>query len=114
MSRSLAASRFADDPQLEAALNDTTDSHVIFDGGGVLPRSNGPHVLLLQESLLAMRFPLPDHGADSDFGTETKVAVAMFQIEAGVERRLDLPGSIGQSEATSCSAGHTHGFRTRG
>jgi hypothetical protein len=91
MALTLNSARFAGVPQLEAALNDTTDSHVIFDGGVVLPRSNGPHVRLLQESLLAMGFPLPQYGADSDFGTESTIAVSMFQIEGGVERRLDLP-----------------------
>jgi Putative peptidoglycan binding domain len=91
MAKRLTAQRFADVPELEASLNDTTDTHVISDGGGVLPRSNGPHVKRLQESLLAMGFDLPQFGADGDFGTETKVAVAAFQIEAGVERRPDLP-----------------------
>ncbi len=91
MSRDLAAQRFAGIAALEAALDDTTDSHVVFDGGGVLPRANGPHVRAIQESLLAMGFPLPEFGADSDFGLETEVAVSMFQIDAGVERRPDRP-----------------------
>jgi hypothetical protein len=94
MSKDLAAQRFAGTPQLEAALDDTTDSHVVFDGGGVLPRANGPHVRALQESLLAMGFPLPEFGADGDFGLETKVAVSMFQIDAGLERRPDLPDQM--------------------
>ena len=88
---SLTAERFIDVPELEAALNDDTDSHVIFDGGGILPRSNGPHVKRIQESLLAMGFELPEFGADGDFGTETTVAVAAFQIDAGLQRRPDLP-----------------------
>src|SRR4051812_23614197 len=91
MAARLTAQRFADVPELEAALSDTTDTHVIFDGGGVLPASVGPHVKLLQESLLAMGYPLPEHGADATFGLETKTAVTMLQIDAGVQRRLDLP-----------------------
>ena len=44
---------------------------------------NGPHVQLLQESLLAMGYALPGFGADGDFGDETDAAIRQFQTDAG-------------------------------
>jgi Putative peptidoglycan binding domain len=78
----LTAARFAGVPELEEAFSDTTDTKDIWDGGGNLPRSEGHHVALLQESLLAMGYGLP-HGADGLYGDETTAAVTQFQIDAG-------------------------------
>jgi hypothetical protein len=78
----LTAARFAGVPELEEAFSDTTDTKDIWDGGGNLPRSEGRHVALLQESLLAMGYALP-HGADGIYGDETTAAVTRFQIDAG-------------------------------
>jgi Domain of unknown function (DUF4157)/Putative peptidoglycan binding domain len=53
---------------------------------------NGPHVKLLQESLLAMGYALPAFGADGDFGDETKAAILQFQRDAGAK---DIDGIVG-------------------
>jgi hypothetical protein len=78
----LTAARFAGVPELEEAFSDTTDTKDIWDGGDHQPRSEGRHVALLQESLLAMGYALP-HGADGIYGDETTAAVTHFQIDAG-------------------------------
>ena len=53
---------------------------------------NGPHVKLLQESLLAMGYALPAFGADGDFGDETKAAILQFQRDAGA---MYIDGTVG-------------------
>jgi hypothetical protein len=90
MARRLTAERFVDIPELEDALDDTTDSQAVFDGDGSVPPSTGVHVTRLQESLIAMGYDLPK-GATGIFDLDTKVAVSVFQIDAGVERQPDLP-----------------------
>ena len=79
----LTAARLAGVPELEEAFSDTTDTKDIWDGGGRQPRSVGPHVRLLQESLLAMGYELPRFGADGIYGDETTAAVTQLQIDAG-------------------------------
>jgi hypothetical protein len=79
----LTAARFAGVPELEETFSDTTDTKDIWDGGGDQAPSAGPHVVLLQESLLAMGYELPKYGADGIYGSETTSAVTQFQIDAG-------------------------------
>ncbi len=79
----LTAARLAGVPELESAFVDVTDTKDIWDGGGLKPPSVGPPVALLQESLLAMGYPLPRGGADGRYGAETTAAVVRFQVDAG-------------------------------
>jgi peptidoglycan hydrolase-like protein with peptidoglycan-binding domain len=53
---------------------------------------NGPHVRLLQESLLAMGYTLPAFGADGDFGDETEAAIIQFQMDAGATLKDGIVG----------------------
>lgn len=79
----LTAARLAGVLELEEAFTDTTDTKDIWEGGGVQPPTAGPHVTLLQESLLAMGYALPRYGADGIYGPETTAAVMQLQIDAG-------------------------------
>jgi peptidoglycan hydrolase-like protein with peptidoglycan-binding domain len=79
----LTAARFAGVPELEETFSDTTGMKDIWDGGGREPQSSGPHVVLLQESLLAMGYELPKFGADGIYGSETTATVRQFQVDAG-------------------------------
>src|SRR5262245_44385226 len=81
--KKLTAARFAGVRELEEAFSDTTDTKDIWDGGGAQPQSVGPHVVLLQESLLAMGYELRRYGADGIYGSETTAAVTQFHIDAG-------------------------------
>jgi len=53
---------------------------------------NGPHVKLLQESLLAMGYALPAFGADGEFGDETEAAIIQFQRDG---RAAKIDGIVG-------------------
>ena len=79
----LTAERLAGVPELEDAFSDATDTKDIWGGDGTQPRSVGRHVRLLQESLLAMGYQLPRHGADGIYGDETTAAAMRLQIDAG-------------------------------
>ena len=72
----LTATRFAGNVTLEAAFDDelliSVSSH-----------RRGAHVRLIQESLLAQGYTLPQFGADGIYGAETKAAVKVFQRDAG-------------------------------
>lgn len=46
----------------------------------------GSDVKMLQETLLQMGYPLPDYGADSSFGSETKTAVKSLQKDFGLKQ----------------------------
>ena len=79
----LTAARLAGVTELEEAFTDWTDTKDVWDGGGQQPASVGQHVVLLQESLLAMGYELPRFGADGIYGSETTAAVMRLQIDAG-------------------------------
>ncbi|MDW7693782.1 DUF4157 domain-containing protein [Flammeovirgaceae bacterium SG7u.111] len=81
----LAATRFSGNSILER----------VFDGQITISknsRRSGTHVRLIQESLLALGYTLPIHGADGVFGSETEAAIRLFQIDMGA---TDLDGIIG-------------------
>jgi peptidoglycan hydrolase-like protein with peptidoglycan-binding domain len=72
----LTSPRFAGDAVLEGC----------FDNERVVKRTsnrNGPHVRLLQQSLIDMGYTLPGFGVDGIYGKETEAAVKMFQTDAG-------------------------------
>jgi len=79
----LAAPRFSGRVELEAA----------FDNERLIQRgSTGPFVRLIQESLLAQGYTLPQFGADGSFGLETEAAIRRFQRDAGA---TDIDGIVG-------------------
>jgi peptidoglycan hydrolase-like protein with peptidoglycan-binding domain len=73
----LPASRFAGNVILEAVF----DNEKVVD---VNTNSTGAHVTLIQQALIALGYPLPRFGADSQFGDETKRAVNAFQRDVGL------------------------------
>jgi peptidoglycan hydrolase-like protein with peptidoglycan-binding domain len=79
----LTARRFARVRVLEAVF----DNEMVLQNG-----SSGTAVRLIQESLLAQGYDLPNFGADGIFGDETETAVRQFQIDAGA---VALDGIIG-------------------
>lgn len=52
----------------------------------------GEDVVLLQQALMRLGYPLPDWGADGDYGEETEKAVKDFQQDHG----LEIDGDYGQ------------------
>lgn len=58
--------------------------------------AKGPEVKAVQEKLIRAGYPLPKHGADSDFGGETEAAVKKFQGE----RKPPLPATGVVDDAT--------------
>jgi hypothetical protein len=81
----LSSPRFAGDPVLEAC----------FDKERVLTLgSSGSAVVKLQQALIDAGFPLPKHGADGKFGSETKAAVKDFQTASGFTGK-DIDGIVG-------------------
>lgn len=82
MTKRLTAARFAGVPELEAAFTDFSDASDISDGDGVRPPHQGDFVALLQQSLIAMGYPLW-HGVNGIYTAETKNAVIALQIDAG-------------------------------
>ena len=79
----LTATRFSGNAVLEAAYD---DERLIRRG------HSGAAVRLIQESLLAQGYTLPNFGADGIFGAETDTAVREFQIDAGA---VKLDGIVG-------------------
>ena len=71
----LASPRFAGDAVLEACF----DNERFLQQG-----SNGPAVTTIQQALIDAGFPLPQFGADGDFGRETRSAVQDFQRASGL------------------------------
>jgi hypothetical protein len=72
----LSAPRFSGNVVLERAFdNETLIS--------VTSHRTGAHVRLIQESLLAQGYTLPEFGVDGIFGPETKAAVMRFQTDVG-------------------------------
>jgi peptidoglycan hydrolase-like protein with peptidoglycan-binding domain len=70
----LTAPRFSGNLPLEAA----------FDNERLIRRgASGAPVRLLQESLVAMGYTLPEFGIDGIFGAETEAAIRQFQTDAG-------------------------------
>jgi len=80
----LPASRFSGNVILEAVF----DNERVVD---VNSNSSGAHVTLIQQALIALGYPLPRFGADSQFGDETKRAVNAFQRDVG----LNPDGRVG-------------------
>jgi peptidoglycan hydrolase-like protein with peptidoglycan-binding domain len=71
----LASPRFSGNAVLEA----------VFDNERALRRgSSGAAVRLVQEALIALSYPLPQFGADGDFGSETEATVRAFQRDTGL------------------------------
>ena len=79
----LTARRFARVRVLEAVFD---DERLLQNG------SSGTAVRLIQESLLAQGYALPQFGADGIFGDETEAAVRQFQIDTGA---VKLDGIVG-------------------
>jgi peptidoglycan hydrolase-like protein with peptidoglycan-binding domain len=75
----LVAPRFSGNVTLEAAFDD----ELLIS---VNSRRTGTHVRLIQESLLAQGYTLPQFGADGIYGAETKAAIEAFQRDAGAVR----------------------------
>jgi len=71
----LASPRFAGDPVLEACF----DNERFLQQG-----SNGPAVTTIQQALIDAGFPLPEFGADGNFGRETRSALQDFQRASGL------------------------------
>ncbi|MHC1786142.1 MAG: peptidoglycan-binding protein [Christensenellales bacterium] len=65
-------------PEWEALDMAEIDSYVL------RRRDKGALVKTLQEQLIKAGFPLPQHGADGDFGAETLKAVQDFQVAEGL------------------------------
>lgn len=71
----LSSPRFAGDPVLEACF----DNERFLQQG-----SNGPAVTTIQQALIDAGFPLPQFGADGNFGRETRSALQDFQRASGL------------------------------
>jgi peptidoglycan hydrolase-like protein with peptidoglycan-binding domain len=69
------ASRFAGNAILEAVFD---NERVLLNG------STGAPVTLVQQTLIALGYPLPRFGADGIFGDETRRAVDAFQRDVGL------------------------------
>ncbi|MFA5083026.1 MAG: DUF4157 domain-containing protein, partial [Hydrogenophilaceae bacterium] len=78
----LRAARFAGDPVLEACFD---DERYLQSG------SQGPAVSKLQQALVDAGFPLPTHGVDGIFMSETQTALKNYQRSHG----LDPDGVVG-------------------
>jgi len=72
----LRAARFAGDPVLEECLANTHR---------MMAPEQGVAVLKIQQALLDLGFPLPEHGADAIFGGETGAAVSQFKREQALD-----------------------------
>jgi phosphatidylserine/phosphatidylglycerophosphate/cardiolipin synthase-like enzyme len=46
--------------------------------------SSGPAVQKVQQALIDLGYPLPDHGADGQFGEETERAVSRYKTDRGI------------------------------
>ncbi|MBD3273733.1 MAG: DUF4157 domain-containing protein [Candidatus Marinimicrobia bacterium] len=79
----LQSERFSGVPELERAYDDKT---LIFNG------RSGDFVAIIQDALQDFGFPLPDHGLDGIFGSETESKVLEFQKAAGATM---LDGIVG-------------------
>jgi peptidoglycan hydrolase-like protein with peptidoglycan-binding domain len=78
----LRSNKFASDSNLTSVLN----GGLRLAAAGTPPfpapvLSNGPTIKTVQEALLAIGYPLPNFGADGDFGTETGNAVVAFKAD---------------------------------
>ncbi|MGH2397101.1 MAG: eCIS core domain-containing protein [bacterium] len=105
----LQAPRFSGNLTLEAAFD---DERLISKKNN----STGPHVSLLQQSLIDMGYTLPGFGVDGIFGNETEAAVIRFQRDAGAvlidgivgpetmglfdRHDTTLPGGVGPPQTT--------------
>lgn len=56
--------------------------------------AKGTNVIILQEALEKLKYPLPEHGADGKFGKETKAALESFQRDVGFEGK-EVDGKFG-------------------
>jgi peptidoglycan hydrolase-like protein with peptidoglycan-binding domain len=81
--KALVAPRFVGNAQLDRALN----NELLIQKG-----SHGAAVRLIQESLLAQGYTLPQFGVDGDFGDETEAALKQFQGDAGA---VTIDGVVG-------------------
>lgn len=79
----LQSDRFSGVSELERAYDDET---LIFNG------RSGDFVAIIQTALQDFGFPLPDHGVDGIFGSETESKVLEFQKAAGATM---LDGIVG-------------------
>ncbi len=83
--RKLTAARLAGVPELERAYSDFTDTYDLTDGDNDRPPSSGPHIVRLQQSLLAMGYRLPN-GVNGVYDAATRGVVLQLQIDAGHPR----------------------------
>lgn len=81
----LSATRFALNVTLEAAFDD----ELLIS---VTSNRLGPHVRLIQDSLLEQGYTLPQFGADGIYGAETKAAIEQYQRDTGA---IDVDGIVG-------------------
>ena len=82
----LASPRFKGNATLEAVFD---DEQALSKG------SSGTPVRKVQHALIDYGFRLPNHGADGDYGKETRAAVKSFQADAGIKGN-DMDGVIGK------------------
>ncbi len=90
--------RFPDDKHdlTSAALSGDPKLERCFDGEKLIKKPDkGEPVRKLQTALLGLGIPLPVHGADSDYGGETKEAVIEFQQKAGMSAE-EQDGIVGK------------------
>ena len=84
-------------PWVEYVMSDTTvDEETIPESHALGSRllvfgKKGDDVVLLQQMLVGLGYPLPEWGADGDYGEETEKAVKDFQQDHG----LDVDGDYG-------------------
>jgi peptidoglycan hydrolase-like protein with peptidoglycan-binding domain len=84
----LTATQLSGDPILEK----TFDNEVIV---GKFANSKGGHVKKIQEALIQLGIPLPQFGADEQYGNETANAVKDFQQKAGMSKN-EWDGIVGR------------------
>ena len=86
LTATLQSARFAGDPTLEAVLGGTL--RLGAPGTSPYPApvlSSGPSIAKIQQALIDLHYPMPQHGADAKFGSETGTAVVKFKTIRGIQ-----------------------------
>jgi peptidoglycan hydrolase-like protein with peptidoglycan-binding domain len=81
----LTSPRFAGDSDLDAVAKGTL--RLAAPGTSPYPApvlSQGPAIAKIQQALIDLSYPLPQHGADGRFGAETGGAIARYKSERGI------------------------------